>query len=44
MEKKVLYIVAINLYSWAMSQMLPYDKVGMWHVHSDLYMNKVEEV
>ena len=27
-----------------MSQMLLYGEIDMWHGHSDLYMNKVEEL
>ena len=27
-----------------MSQLLPYDKIEMWHGHPDLHMNKVEKI
>ena len=27
-----------------MIQPLPYDEIEMWHGHSDLYMNKLEEI
>ena len=35
---------ATNLYGHSMSQMLPYDEIEMWHGHSDLYMNWLEEI
>ena len=40
----VLYMDATNLYGHSMSQMLPYDKIEMWHGHPDLYMNWLEEI
>ena len=42
--KKVLYMHATNFYGHSMSQMLPYDEIGMWHGHPDLYMNWLEEI
>ena len=27
-----------------MSQVLPFNKVEMWHGHPDLYMNKLQEI
>ena len=35
---------ATNLYGHSMSQMLPSEKIEMWHGHPDLYMNKLEEI
>ena len=35
---------AIILYGHSMSQILPYDENEMWHGHSDLYMNWLEEI
>ena len=35
---------ATNLYGHSMCQPLPYDKIEMWHGHSDLYMNILEEI
>ena len=43
-KKKILYIDAIKLYGWAMSESLPYDETEMWYAHPDLYMNKLEEI
>ena len=43
-NKKILYKDATNLYGHSMSQMLPYDKIVMWHGHLDLYMNWLEEI
>ena len=42
-NKKILYMDATNLYGHSMYQMLPYDEIEMWHGHSDLYMNWLEE-
>ena len=41
---KILYKVASNLYGHSMSQILPYDEFEMWNGHSDLNMNKLEEI
>ena len=43
-NKKILYMDATNLYGHSMSQPLPYDEIEMWHGHTDLYMNKIEEI
>ena len=43
-NKKILYMDATSLYGHSMSQMLPYDEIEMWHGHSDLYMNWLEEI
>ena len=43
-NKKILYMDATNLYGHSMSQFLPYDEIGMWHGHPDLYMNWLEEI
>ena len=43
-NKKILYMVATNLYGHSMSQMLPYDEIQMWHGHPDLYMNWLEQI
>ena len=43
-NKKILYIDAINLFGWAMSESLPYDETEMWHGHPDIYMIKLEEI
>ena len=32
------------IYGHSMSQMLPYDEIGMWHGHQDLYMNWLKEI
>ena len=42
-DNKILYIDAINLYGYSMSQALPFDEIEMWHGHPDLYMKKLEE-
>ena len=42
-NKTILYIDANNVYGWAMSESLPYDEIGTWHVHPDLYLNKLEK-
>ena len=38
------YMDATNLYCNSMIQALPYDEIEMWHGHSDLYMNKLQEI
>ena len=43
-NKKILYLDATNLCGHSMSQLLPYDEIGMWHGHPDLNMNKLEEI
>ena len=43
-NEKILYIDAINIYGWPMSESLPCDDIEMWHGHPDLYMNKLEEI
>ena len=43
-NKKKINMVATNLYGHSMSQMLPYDKIEMWHGHPDLFMNKLEGI
>ena len=43
-NKKNLYMAATILYGHSMSQMLPYDKIEMWHGHPYLYMNWLEEI
>ena len=43
-NKKILYMVATNLYGHSMSQMLPYDEIEMWHGHTDKYWNWLEEI
>ena len=43
-NKKISYMDATILYGNSMSQMLPYDEIEMWHGHSDLYMNWLEEI
>ena len=35
-NKKILYIDAINLYGWAMSESLPHDEIETWYGHPDL--------
>ena len=42
-NKMVIYMDATNLYGHSMIQPLPYDEIGMWHAHPDLYMKKSEE-
>ena len=44
MIKTILYFDAINLYGWTMSESLPYDEIEMWHGHSNLYIDKLEEI
>ena len=41
--KQILYRDANSLYGWAMSQMLPYHGIEMWHGHPDLYMDQLED-
>ena len=41
--KKIIYMVATNLYGHSMSQMLPYDENEMWHGHPDLYRINIQE-
>ena len=43
-NKKISDIDATNLYGHSMSQMLPYDEIEIWHGHTDLYMNWLEEI
>ena len=43
-NKKILYMDATNLYGLSMCQPLPYDELEMWHCHSDIYVNKLEEI
>ena len=43
-NKKILYMDPTNLFGHSMSQPLPYDEIGMWHGHPDLYMKKLEEI
>ena len=42
--KKILYMDATNLYGHSMYQILPYDKIKIWHGHPDLYLNWLEEI
>ena len=35
---------ATNVYGHSRCQMLPYDEIEVWYGHSDLYMNKLEEL
>ena len=35
-NKKIKYMDATNLYGQSMSQMLPYDEIGMWYGHLDI--------
>ena len=42
--KKIFHMDATNLYGHSKIQPLPYDGIGMWHGHPDLYMNKLEEI
>ena len=39
-NKKIIYMDATNLYGHSMRQLLPYDKIEMWHGHPDLYRKK----
>ena len=39
-----MYVVANNLYGWAMSEPQHYGKIEMWHGHPDLHMKKIEEI
>ena len=43
-KEKMLYMDATNLYSYSISQILPYDEIEMWHGYPDLYMNWLEEI
>ena len=43
-NKKIFYVDANNLYGWAMGESLPFDENKIWHGHTDLYMNKLEEI
>ena len=43
-NKIILYMDATNLYGLSMIQPLPYDDIGMWHRHPDLYMKKLDEI
>ena len=37
------YMDATNINGYSMSEMLPYDKIEMWHGPPDLLMRKLEE-
>ena len=43
-SKKIIYMDATNLYGHSMPQMLPYDKIEMWHGHPDLYRKWLKEI
>ena len=43
-NKKIFYKDSNNLYGHSMSQPLSYDEIEMFHGHTDLYMNKLEEI
>ena len=43
-NNKVIYADATNLYGHSMSQLLPYDKIEMWHGHPDKYLNWLDEI
>ena len=43
-NKKILYIVANNLYGHSVSQHLLYDEIEMTHGNPDIYVNKLEEI
>ena len=43
-NKKIVFIDATNLYGHSMSKSLPYDEIDMWRGHSELYLNKLEEI
>ena len=42
-NQKIIHIDAANFNGHSLSQLLPYDEIEMWHGHSDLFMNKLEE-
>ena len=42
-NKNIFFIDATNLYGHSMSQVLPYDGIGMRHGHPDFYMKKLRE-
>ena len=35
---------ATNLYGHSVTQLLPYDEIEMWHGHSHVFLNKLEEI
>ena len=43
-NKKILYIDSNNLIGWTKNESLPYDAIEMWHIHPDLFMDKLEEL
>ena len=43
-NKNILYIDAINLCGWAMSETLTYDEIEVWHGHPDIYQKNLEEI
>ena len=43
-NKNIFFIDATNLYGHSMSQVLPYDEIGMWHGHPEFYMKELEEM
>ena len=42
--KTYFFIDATNLYGHSMSQVVPYDEIGMGHGHPDFYMKKLHEM
>ena len=40
---EITYMDATNMFVYSMSEMLPYDKIEMWHGPPDLLMNKLDE-
>ena len=43
-EKKIIYNDVNISYGWALSQMLPFDEIELWHGCPDLYMKKLIEI
>ena len=43
-NKNNLFIDATNLYGRSMSQVLPYDEIGMWLGHPEFCLKKLEEI
>ena len=43
-NNNILFIDATNKYGHWISQVLPYDEIGMWHGHPEFYMKELEEM